>query len=75
MPGREDLDRAAPVVAGAVLGVLSTLLVLATLLASLDGHYVTRREYEATLVGIRTELTYLRENAVQAPARRAPGAP
>ena len=53
--------------AGAVLGVLATLLTLATLGVTLDEHYVTRREYVATLKGIQGELYYLRTGRPPAP--------
>ena len=44
------------VIAGAVLGVIVTLATLAALVSQIDGHYVTRREYEATLLSIKTQL-------------------
>ena len=67
MPGRELAEKLLPVVGGAVVGVLTTLGVLAGLMSTLDEHYVTRREYVATLEGIHAELFYLRTGQVPAP--------
>ncbi len=50
-------EKAAAVVAAGVLGVLGTLATLLMLVSQVDAHYVTRREYEATLVSIHDQLT------------------
>ena len=43
-------------VAGAVAGVLGILLTLFLLVGQVDAHYVTRKEYEATLQSIDRQL-------------------
>jgi len=50
-------ERATTVIAAAVLGVLGTLATLLVLMSQVESHYVTRREYEATLVSIQRQLT------------------
>ncbi len=50
-------ERASVAVFGAVIGVLATLVTLLALVSQVDAHYVTRREYEATLVSIQSQLT------------------
>jgi hypothetical protein len=49
-------EKASLVAAGAVAGVLGILLTLFLLVGQVDAHYVTRKEYEATLLSINTQL-------------------
>ena len=49
-----------PYLAGAVVGVGGTLLLCFGLMAAVDNRYVTRREYNATLEGIREQLTEIK---------------
>lgn len=70
MSPAEIKDRSKELVAGAVVGVLATLLLLASLVDAGDSHYVTRKEYESTLVSIKADLFYLRQQ-VDASAERA----
>jgi len=53
-------EKASLVVAGAVLGVLGVLLTLFALVGQLDARYPTRREYEATLASINSQLTEIK---------------
>lgn len=53
-------ERGATLVAGAMLGVLLTLGAVFALVAQADGHYVTRREYDATLRSIDVQLADIR---------------
>lgn len=46
-----------PYLAGALIGVGGTVLAVVGLLSSFDSRYVTRREYDATLLDIRQQLT------------------
>lgn len=46
--------------AGAAAGILIMLTLTITVLSKADEHYVTRREYEATLKGIETSLAELK---------------
>lgn len=63
-------DRKSGLIAGAVIGVLGTLTVLVTLLTSIEGHFVTRREYDVVLQQINGRLARI-ESKVDA---GAPGA-
>lgn len=57
MPGSEKQPAdASTLVAGAVVGVLVTLASLLAFAAAADGHFVTRREYQVTLVEINRRL-------------------
>jgi hypothetical protein len=53
-------ERASLVIAGAVVGVLGVLLTLFALVGQLDSRYPTRREYEATLASINSQLTEIK---------------
>jgi len=53
-------ERASLVIAGAVVGVLGVLLTLFALVGQLDARYPTRREYEATLASINSQLTEIK---------------
>jgi len=55
-------ERASLLIAGAVVGVLGVLLTLFALVSSVDAHYVTRKEYEATLLAIHSDLTEIRSD-------------
>jgi hypothetical protein len=62
LPGSE---RASLVLAGAVMGVLGVLLTLFALVSSVDAHYVTRKEYEATLASINIQLLDIKTDVRQ----------
>jgi len=56
-------EKAATAVFGAILGVLVTLGTLLALVSQVDAHYVTRREYEATMGSIETRLSTIQRIA------------
>jgi hypothetical protein len=49
-----------PYLAGAVVGIGGTLLAVFGLLSGMDNRYVTRRESDATLLDIRTQLNEIK---------------
>ena len=56
-------------IAGAMVGVIGALLAMMGLVNSVDAHYVTRREYEATMVSINQHLERLEPSRTEhAPA-------
>jgi len=64
-------ERASLVIAGAVVGVLGVLLTLFALVGQLDARYPTRREYDATLASINSQLTDIKVDVRQ--IKRATG--
>lgn len=57
--GRSDY-----IIAGAVIGVIGTLLALMGLVSAVDARYVTRKEYEATIVSTDKRLQTIQELAL-----------
>lgn len=53
-------EKASFLIAGAVLGVITILGAMFLLVGQVDAHYVTRREYEATLVDIHNQLAEIK---------------
>lgn len=66
----ESPGRRSDLVAAAVIGVLSTLALLLGLMAAVDGRYVGRREYDATMHSIDGRLARIEAAVGTTPAAR-----
>ncbi len=53
------------VIAGAVLGVITTLLTLMGLVSAVDARYVTRKEFEQTIVSTNQRLQTIQDLALE----------
>lgn len=65
MAGEGSGTRSDYVVAGAVLGVIVTLLTLMGLVSAVDARYVTRKEYEQTIVSTNQRLQTIQDLALR----------
>ena len=69
MPAADDkLSGKSEMLFGAIVGVLGTLSLLLALVSAIDGRYVGRREYDATMSSIDKRLA--RIEAAVTPAAR-----